>query len=97
MRRCCLHRLLNVTCGLSVVIDTTLLKDWLNESWFVYSWIAGQVYARKKMNLPANQKGYDNSKTTVGKLSARGIRFCPVHFCLGIILKVILNNFQNNT
>ena len=48
------------------------------------------------INLPTNQKGYDTFETTVGKLSARRIRFCPVYFCLGIILKVILNNFQNN-
>ena len=49
----------------------------------------------RKINLPANQKGDDNSETTVGKLSARRIQICRVHFCLGIILTVILNNFQN--
>ena len=48
------------------------------------------------INLATNQKGYGTFETTVGKLSARRIRFCPVYFCLGIILKVILNNFQNN-
>ena len=30
----------------------------------------------KKNNLPANQKGYDNSETTVGKLSTRKIQIC---------------------
>ena len=50
----------------------------------------------QKINLPTNQKGYDNSETTVGKLSARRIQICRIYFCLGIILKVILNNFQNN-
>ena len=48
------------------------------------------------INLPTNQKGYDSFETTVGKLSARRIQICFVYFCLGIILKVILNNFQNN-
>ena len=48
------------------------------------------------INLPTNQKGYDTFETTVGKVSARRIRFCPVHFCLGIILKVIQYNFQGN-
>ena len=45
---------------------------------------------------PANQKGDDTFKTTVGKLSARRIRIFRVYLCLGIILKVILNKFQNN-
>ena len=39
---------------------------------------------------------YDTFETTVGKLSTRRIQICPVYFCLGVILKVILNNFQNN-
>ena len=30
--------------------------------------------SRQKINLPANQKGYDNSEITVGKLSARTIQ-----------------------
>ena len=46
--------------------------------------------------FPTNQKGYDTFETTVGKLSARRIQICFDYFCLGIILKVILNNFQNN-
>ena len=34
----------------------------------------------KKINLPANQMGYDNSETTVGKLSARRSQICRVDF-----------------
>ena len=53
-------------------------------------------YEPTKINLPANQKGCDTFETTVGKLSARRIQICFDYFCLGSILKVILNNFQNN-
>ena len=52
--------------------------------------------SRQKNNLPTNQKGYGTCETTVEKLSARKIQICGDYFCLGIILKVILNNFQNN-
>ena len=31
--------------------------------------------------LPTNQKGYNNTETTVGKLSARKIQICLVYFC----------------
>ena len=47
-----------------------------------YSWIAHQI------NLPSNQKGYDTSETTIGKLSVRRIQIYPDYFCLGIILKL---------
>ena len=50
----------------------------------------------RNIHVPTNQKGYDNSETAVGKLSARRIQICWAHFCLGIILKVILNTFQND-
>ena len=50
----------------------------------------------RTINLPTNQKSCDTFETTVGKLSARRIQIFPLYFCLGIILKVILNNFQNN-
>ena len=50
----------------------------------------------QKINLPTNQKGYGNFETTVGKLSARRIQIRCDYFCSGIILKDILNNFQNN-
>ena len=46
--------------------------------------------------FPTNQKGYDTFETTVGKLSTRRTQIFPDYFCLGMILKVILNNFQNN-
>ena len=42
-----------------------------------------------KNNLPAKQKGYDNSETTVEKLSPRRIQIYPDYFFLGVILKVI--------
>ena len=62
-----------------------------------YSWIGRPIStSRQKINLPKNQKEYDTLETTVGKLSARRIQICFDYFCLGIILKVILNNFQNN-
>ena len=51
---------------------------------------------RQKINLPTNQEGCDKSETMDEKLSARRIQICRIYFCLGIILKVILNNFQNN-
>ena len=37
-----------------------------------------------KNDLPANQKGYDNSKTTVEKLSARRIQICGDYFVSSI-------------
>ena len=39
---------------------------------------------------------WGSSETTVGKLSARRIQIYFDYFCLGIILKVILNNSKNN-
>ena len=37
-------------------------------------------FPHTKINFPANQKGYDNSKTTIGKLLAREIQIFRVHF-----------------
>ena len=72
-------------CRASSITDTvTLQLDWTSNT------------SRQKINLPADQKGYDTSETTVGKLSARKIQICFDYFIFGIILKVILNNFQNN-
>ena len=48
------------------------------------------------INLPTNQTSYDTFETIVGKLSARRIQNFPGYICLGNILKVLLNNFQNN-
>ena len=39
-----------------------------------------QRLSQHKINLPANQKAYDNFETTVGKLSARSIQICLVRF-----------------
>ena len=39
---------------------------------------------------------HDTFETTVGKLLERRIQIYPDYFWLGITLKVILNNFQNN-
>ena len=35
----------------------------------------------KYINLPMNQKSYNNSKTTVGKLSTRRVQICRIYFC----------------
>ena len=44
--------------------DSTALNDQ------IYRWIADQRDAHEKNSFPANQKGCDNSETTVGKLLA---------------------------
>ena len=61
----------------------------------LYSWIGRPIRADKNQLL-GNRKGYDTSETTIGKLSARRIQIWLGYFCLGIILKVIQYNFQNN-
>ena len=62
-----------------------------------YSWNTYRSATHRRIiNLPTNQKGYDTFETTVGKLSTRRIQIYSDYFCLGIILKIILNNFQNN-
>ena len=38
-------------------------------------------YEPTKINLPANQKGYDTFETTVKKLSTRRIQIFGVYFC----------------
>ena len=53
-----------------------------------------ETYTKNK--FADNQKGYGNSETTVGKLLAMKIQICCDYFCLEIILKDILNKFQNN-
>ncbi len=45
-----------------------LQLDWL--------WITNT----RKINFPRNRKGYDNSETTIGNLSARRIQICRVYF-----------------
>ena len=60
------------------------------QKWLQLDWTSNT--SRQKINFPAHQKGYDNSETTIGKLLARRIQIYPDYFCLGIILKVILND-----
>ena len=52
--------------GLGFVIEL----DWLS------------AIRTQKINSRTNQKGYDKSETTVGKLLARRIQICLVHFCV---------------
>ena len=65
----------------------TLLRTYLKhceedqESRIDYSWIERQRPNRRKINLPANRKSYDNSETTVGQLLVRRIQIFRVYFC----------------
>ena len=36
--------------------------------------------SQQRINLPVNQKGWDNSETTIGKLSVRKIQIYRVFF-----------------
>ena len=38
--------------------------------------------SRRKINFQKNQKGYDYSETTIGKLSARKIQIFQVYLCV---------------
>ena len=49
----------------------------------------------RKINLPANQKSYDNSETTVGKLSARRNQICRIYFSV-IIFDLLLFKTSEN-
>ena len=49
----------------------------------------------RKINCRMNQKGYDNSETTVGKLSARRIQICFDYFCKIHFWSLFLNDFSN--
>ena len=75
-----------------------LMKVSMYERLTIKKWLQlnrQSVRLTRKINLASNQKGYDNSETTIGILSARRIQIWVVYFCLDNILKVILNNFQN--
>ena len=50
----------------------------------------------RNIHSPTNQRGDDAFETAVGKVSARSIQIRVVYVCTGILLKVILNCFQNN-
>ena len=54
------------------------------------------VRRTRKINLPMNQKGYDNSETTVGKPSTRRIQIYLVYFCVIHFHLCFLKNFQTN-
>ena len=53
-------------------------------------------YEPTKIVCQETRRVYNTFETTVGKLLARRIQIFRVYFCLDIILKVVLNNFQNN-
>ena len=48
-----------------------------------------------KNNFLANQKGCDDSETTIGKLSARRIQFFRVHFSVTIFDLLFLKTSEN--
>ena len=50
-----------------------------------------------KVNLPTNHKGYDNSETTVGKLSAKRIQIFRVQKCCFMFHLLFQKNFANIT
>ena len=50
-----------------------------NGFWLQLDWTSNA--SRQKINLPMNQKGYDNFETTMRKLSARRIQICFYYFC----------------
>ena len=60
-----------------VIKDLDLLVEWST-----YSWIGHPVETHEQ-SIPRQTRRatYDNSKTTVGKLSARIIQIFRVHFC----------------
>ena len=63
--------LTNVTCATPLLLFelTRIQLDWTPSR------------RTQKSNLPANQKGYDNSETTKRKLSARRIQISFDYFC----------------
>ena len=48
------------------------------------------------INPRTNQKGYDKSETTFGKLLARRIQICCVYFCVIHFWPLFQNNFSND-
>ena len=48
------------------------------------SWIGSPVHTHThtQINSPSNTKSCDNSKTTIGNLSARRIQICSAYFCV---------------
>ena len=86
---CVICRVLLINCSIHCSAFIVIFQDEVQLDCF--SWRRTRI-----INFSTNQKGYDTFETTVGKLSVRRIQIFPEYFCLGNILKVILNNFQNN-
>ena len=61
-------------------IDHGLVHDEGNSFVIVIQLDWTSSLSRQKFNFPANQKGYDNFETTIGKLLARRIQICLVQF-----------------
>ena len=70
-------------------------KMYLVCTWLQLDWTPSR--STRKINLPANWKGYDNSATTIGKLSTRKIQICLVQFCVIHFCPSIFNNFWNRS
>ena len=61
-----------------------------HDSIFAYSWIERQLHMnQQKNNFPANQRDYDNSETTVEKLSARRVQIFWIYFSVIIFWPLI--------
>ena len=50
----------------------------------------------RKINLPANQIGYDKPETMYEKLLAKKIQICGDYFCVIKFLPLFQNNFLHN-
>ena len=61
-----------------------------------YSWIADQRDAKENLICQQIRRVTAILRPPFRKLSGRRIQIYPDYCCLDIILKVILNNFQNN-
>ena len=51
----------------------------------------------RKVNLPANQKGYDDSETTAGKLWSRRIHICCDYFLNQFLVSYVLKHVETGT
>ena len=51
--------------------------------------------SRRKINLPTNQKGYDNPKNTVRKLPGRRIQICQLYFSVIIFDLICFKTIEN--
>ena len=74
-------------------------QSWINDIKQLALWDYLQLdwtsnTSRQKINLPTNQRGYDNSETTVGKLSARRIQIYCVYFSLIILTSYLFKQVK---